>query len=240
MQLSEAHRQYTIMRTVIAIIVVPIVFIAVFALFIFLGTPWYIPVGTVVLFLLIMPLMIISLVRLMRLNLEEKVLPTTPSAEMAYTDEKIIGEVYNVMAPIRTTQGPGVIGYAEMTHSQNSMFFTNKRVLAVMVPVQGAGIAMGGVDYSSAHFMLNKDGIINKGRQMVATMTPTQIVNFDKNNYAIAYTDISKVKLRTFWGRGVLVYDRGGKKVMHFTTSDGKNIDMMRSILNQYCPGKVK
>ena len=75
--------------------------------------------------------------------------------------------------------------------------------------------------------------------KMVATMTPGQIVSFDKNNYAIPYTDIGKVKLRTFWGRGVLIWDKNGRKVMHFTTPDAKNIDMMRSVLNQYCPGRV-
>jgi hypothetical protein len=240
MQLSEAHKTYLIFRTVVALIIVPIVFVGFLVLFLVLPTPWYIPVGLVVIFLFVMTLMIIALVRLLKLNLEVKEIPTTPSREMAYTDEKVIGEVYNVMAPIRTTKGPGVIGYAEMTHSQNTLLFTNKRVLAVMVPVQGAGVAMGGIDYSSAHFLINKDGIVQQGRQMVATMTPAQILQFDKNNYAIAYSDIGKVKLRTFWGRGVLIWDAGGKKRMHFTFSDAKNLDLMRNIFNQYTPGKVK
>ena len=70
-------------------------------------------------------------------------------------------------------------------------------------------------------------------------MTPTEIVNFDKNNYAIPYTEISKIKLRSFWGRGVLIYDKNGKKVMHYTFSDAKNLDTMKKIFGQYCPGKI-
>jgi len=76
-------------------------------------------------------------------------------------------------------------------------------------------------------------------RQMISRMTPNQIIDFDKNNFAIPYEDISEVKVKTGFDRGIMIKTRQGKthKYGHASKED---LLAFKHTLKRYIGERIK
>lgn len=117
----------------------------------------------------------------------------------------------------------------------NSLFITDKRVMAIAVPVEGEGAMVQGFNISMWHNLLNKNGIEKEANLMAKSLSPEQILKSHVDNYYIDFEKISRIKVNTLFRR-TITFETLDKKRYIFAISDKSDLVELRSVLKKYFP----
>ncbi|MCX6815430.1 MAG: hypothetical protein NT120_01080 [Candidatus Aenigmarchaeota archaeon] len=207
---------------IINLIVDLIIFVVILIFLIKFNAPWEIFLIVILGFAIAISFSILRIYRLKSLDLSVREIPKrvdamqpTDKSEAAFEPqsnvggEKIIGAIYGILYGGWKTNVQ-VMGVGGMSHPENSMFITNKRVIFVCVPVPGGGRSLGRMDFTKMNVAINNEYIEEEGKRMIENMTPQQILEFDKNNYDIPLNKIKEINSGLF------------KAGINFVTTDGK------------------
>lgn len=117
----------------------------------------------------------------------------------------------------------------------NTLFITDKRLIAVAVPVEGEGTMVQGLNISMWHNLLNRQGIEKEANLMAKSLTPEQILKSNKDNYSIDFEQIVKIKVNLLFQR-TITFETRDKNKFKFAINDKANLIKLKSILKQYLP----
>lgn len=121
------------------------------------GMPWYIVGLAAIGALLLISLQVIALVRLGQVDTAA----TSPSqVEVNLSpDEKLAGYVAGVMRVGAGAGGYAVLGTGKIKNSENALLVTDRNVLAVTVPLAGAGKIMAGTNITTWQWLMSSKKI---------------------------------------------------------------------------------
>ncbi len=151
-------------------------------------------------------------------NIKEKSSPR--SVVESDSDEKVLGAIFSITKSIG--KSVTVLGSGENKYPENTIVFTNKRVLFVQVPVPGGSSVMentpfGRVDSAQMNILFNKSGIRRKGKELLSKGL-SSFINNTEIKREVLMRDIDSVKMGFF--------------TLKIKTKDGKKYT--------YTPGDLK
>jgi hypothetical protein len=151
--------------------------------------------------------------------------------------EKAEGAVYGIIKRMRS--GSGFLGVGKIKNPENALLITNRRIIFFLVPMAGAGKFVDEVDFTQIQNLFAKKKIKERGQKMVSSKNPAQILSANKSNFALSFSDIKKIKIKSFFGRGLTIEMNDGKK-WAYTLYNKEDIKTLKKKLSKYVPGSVK
>jgi len=130
-----------------------------------------------------------------------------------------------------TRSGYEVLGTGEMKNPENSIIITNKRIILLTVPMSGSGKSIEGVDITLVQNLFLQKEIKRKLDEIVSTKSIENILSI-LPNFFINLNEIQKIKINTFWGRGIKITTKSGKKYEYSIRSKEDIIELKRILKN--------
>lgn len=159
---------------------------------ILLGTPWYMPLAAIVIFASMVAL---SLQEYKRIAGAAVVLPIKHIEVPRYPGEHIVVSIFGVMKT--GTISTASLGVGQAANPENSLLLTNERMLWIQVPVSGAGMVIGDMDYTVQNMLFNRSELRQKGTEMLAKNTIEQILS-EHIIRSLPYTMINSVEIKSY------------------------------------------
>ncbi|MDO8740277.1 MAG: hypothetical protein Q7J54_01740 [Candidatus Woesearchaeota archaeon] len=165
--------------------------------------------------------------------------------------ERIIAAVYGIAlasTPFSAKQisigvrlPVGSIG--AVTHPENALFFTDRRILVAAVPLPAVGLSVGGHSISAAYSLAAVGKLKEKGEEMIRAMGPQQILDSNEKNFEIPYESIieATIKKRLFLYFGYVVsFKLTGNKSYKYVLYRKEQFELLNQILAKLIPNKLK
>ena len=206
------------------------IIIILFIFLILVGLPWYIGVIFIAIAIGMVGLGFLKVKRIESIKLQNQVKQTQPIQN--YQGEKIINSIAGIM---RTGVGSGstsVLGVGEVSHPENAMVITNKRILLIFVPIAGADKIIDGADINVWQWLLAKKDIENKLRNMLNSMAIVDILRSDRRNFSIDYNNIERVKFGNI-SKSIEIITKDGKK-FKYSIRDKKDFEKAKTLFQNF------
>lgn len=153
-----------------------------------------------------------------------------------FDNESISGSVFGIMR-----DSPNVNDFLKSdsskpeltrrTYLENTLFLTNHRLLFIQIPISGVRPS-DKMDISTYNFLHNRREIKNKGKQILDTLTPLEILQYKKNE--ILYDDIKLISLKNM---DINIEKNNGER-LKYTFLDKEYVDNLRHLLRLYLKDK--
>jgi len=211
----------TIRFSVIAIIVLII--------FIYKGLPTYIGGGAILFLLVFSALEIISFKRIRSVNLDEKtnISNTIPIG----TDEKVINYIVGIMRSGLGLRGFEILGAGKIYNPENAILITDNQVIFITVLVEGADKLISGTDIAMWQWLLSKNNIEEKLKDLLASNSLSQIVNMNQGNFSMSLNKLN-VKIRSGITQSIC-FSSEDKKVC-YSVRDKNELEKAKMIFANY------
>jgi hypothetical protein len=172
--------------------------------------------------LLSLSLAFVQLKRMQRLDLSTpsisprppQVQPTTILGVEDCLDqsEKFKGVIYGVLN--QRQRGFSFLGAGKMYSTENTLLFTDQRLIAAEVPIAGSDKMLADTSYSYMAFFWNRGEIRKNGEELLRTNTFQGILESKPGNRAWPYEEIQSLAVDT-WRRRLTIVDRAGTKTRY-------------------------
>lgn len=187
----------------------------------------------------IVTLMIMYIKNTAKVNLSERsiediIANKSITNRQAYSNERIIDAVFGIVKTFRGSR-PG-IGAAKYLNPENSLLFTNYRIMFVVIPVAGAEYGIQNMDFATLNAMFLRGNIERLGNEMISNMNPYQILSCHENNFAVNYKDIESVKISKFF-RTLKIKTK--EKTYKYTLFNYGHIKKLKELFSQITPNKM-
>jgi hypothetical protein len=153
--------------------------------------------------LLFVPLSIIELRRIKNVQFEDNAIdPSVVQHKIeSYKKEQIAGAVFGTMKAATGMQDMfkpmslSFLGVGKTYFPENTLLFTNLRLLMIQVPVAGGNKIVGEINYAEKNYFFNRGEIRQKGESIIKANNLPQILELATND--VLYKDIKTLTLKT-------------------------------------------
>lgn len=167
--------------------------IAFFIFCIKVGVPYYVVLPFVGFFIVMLVLEIVSLKRVASVNIKSR--DNTEVPDIPFDDnEKIIDYTAGIM---RTGQGSGsygIMGVGKNMAPENTLIITENYILAITIPVSGAGDVISGVDISKWIWMVQQKELQEKFKSMLESMSLKDMIRASEKTVILPMSQVKKFK----------------------------------------------
>jgi len=125
-----------------------------------------------------------------------------------------------------------ILGVGEMKNPENAMIITDKRVILLTVPMSGSGKVIGGFSFTEIQWLFLQKEIRRKLDDLFSTKSLQDILKTTPN-FSINLSEIGKVKIRSFWGRGITIITKSGRKY-GYTIRNKEDITNLKKVFHNY------
>lgn len=209
----------------------------------FAKAPLLLALGVGFVFLIFLFLAIIRIKRLSSVNLSGQLEAVNKKQRdpSFYRDEVILSVVYGVLREASKgslVRGYALLGVGKVKSPENAIIVTNKRIIFIVVPIFGGNNLLDGVDFNMYNFMLNPKKLKEKGQELIASTTPDQIVNLDKNNFDLDINDINEIKAKTKFRQYILF--KTNKENYKYSIRNKEDLVNLEITFKKNFPEKIK
>lgn len=141
--------------------------------------------------------------------------------------EKLKGVIYGVLN--QRQRGFSFLGAGKMYSTENTLLFTDQRLIAGEVPIAGSDKMLADTSYSYTAFFWNRGEIRKNGEELLRTNTFQGILESKPGNRAWLYESIQSFTVDT-WRRRLTIVDRAGRKTRYLYMDVGYG-DLLHDIL---------
>ena len=223
---ATASSQAGLLKTIEMAVIIIVLFI----FLIIVGLPWYIGVIFIAIAIGMVGLGFLKVKRVESVKLQNQVKQTQPI--QTYQGEKVINYIAGIM---RTGMGSGsssVLGVGKVSHPENAIVITNKRIVLVFVPIAGADKIIDGADINVWQWLLAKKDIENKLKNMLSSMSIVDILKSDGRNFAIDYNNIERIKFGNI-SKSIEIITKDRKK-FKYSIRDKKDFEKAKTLFQNF------
>jgi hypothetical protein len=192
--------------------------------------------------LLFVPLSIIELRRIKNVQFEDNAIdPSVVQHKIeSYKKEQIAGAVFGTMKAATGMQdmfkpmSMSFLGVGKTYFPENTLLFTNLRLLMIQVPVAGGNKIVGEINYAEKNYFFNRGEIRQKGESIIKANNLPQILELATND--VLYKDIKTLTLKTKNLRIDIEKLNGDK--LSYIFMDKEYIDHIRELSQFYLKDK--
>lgn len=142
--------------------------------------------------------------------------------------EKIIYYVAGIMSALggsKILRSSEFLGVGKVYTPENTMVITNRRIVFLVIPMPGGNKTISGIDIPMWQFILARDEIEKKSKEILSSKPLDEIINSNQKNFFVNLSEIKKVKFG-FFTSTIKIYLKNGKSLKYSLRSkeDFKNV----------------
>lgn len=128
--------------------------------------------------------------------------------------------------------GSSFLGVGKIFYPENTILFTDQRLIFIQVPVSGGNKIIGGTDYVQYNFFYNREEIRQKGKELFEEKPIKNILVYAIDD--VSYNEIKKLTLN----KTLILIEKVNGEKFQYLFLDKEYIDIIKDIGKKYLKDK--